>query len=543
MFEVAGQQAVGGDDDLAFGVGLEQRVVAEALRAVGAVVDRDVELRGEAGGLLAPVAHHAQRTHHEVRAWSFEQVGEGGRRLAEAHVVGEAAAEAELGEELQPRQRSPLIVAQLADELGGLAGLVEAFVGQSGKQVADPVGVGRGRLVEAVAQRDQRCGSVAVCVVGIATEALVVGQAQQLERGDDGLRGLEFVELGAFAAQLVGVDAHPAVTGVQQRGTCLLGAGDLGLGDLLVADHHLPLDECFGAELLLAVVGGRRRGFTVDAHAGADQSFRADQFDPHPLQLDGSDVEEVLGDVEFEFDLRRFVFEREVGEARDGLDLLGGGADELAEAIEVLGPLRDFDRSVVGVPHVVGAAPASAVAVVDEFEAHDPRIERVVGDHETDPRNHDRFAGEATLMSIEVVAQVLERVVEVVCASAHDVVGFGERSERRPEGLDLGLALAAEVGLPAVLKQERSGDAIDQLRVDRRRFDTRAGGADRRHRRAERGDGRLDRLGRHRLPPGDGERALVHDHRGDASGRHGATGEFGDPREPGERVREELGLR
>ncbi len=95
-----------------------------------------------------------------------------------------------------------------------------------------------------------------VAVARFAAEGLVVGEAQQFDRGDDGLGGLEFGELGALSTQVVGVDAHPAMAGVQQGGAGLFGAGDLGVGDLLVADHHLPGDECLGAELLLAVVGG-----------------------------------------------------------------------------------------------------------------------------------------------------------------------------------------------------------------------------------------------------------------------------------------------
>ena len=44
-----------------------------------------------------PVVHDRQRADDEVRARPVEQVGERGRGLAEAHVVGEAAAEAESG--------------------------------------------------------------------------------------------------------------------------------------------------------------------------------------------------------------------------------------------------------------------------------------------------------------------------------------------------------------------------------------------------------------------------------------------------------------
>ena len=388
----------------------------------------------------------------------------------------------------------------------------------------------------------RRAVAVGVVACEVAAEGLVVGEAEEFDRGDRRLGGLEFGELGALAAQFVGVDANPAVAGVQQGGADLFGAGDLGFGDLLVADHHLPLDECFFAELLLAVVGRRRRGLAVDAHPGADQPFGADQFDAHPLQLDGSDVEEVLGDVEFEFDLGGFVLEGEVGEPGDQLDLFDRGADQLAQSVEVLRALGDLDGGVVGVPHVVGGAPAGAVSVVDQFESHDPRVARIVGDHQPDAGEHHRLAGEAALVSVEFVAELAECVVEFVGAAAHHVVGLGERAECGAQCLYLGLALSAEVGLPAVLEQERAGDPVDELGVDRGGVDAGAGGADRRHRRGERGDRRVDRLGGDRLPSRDGERAFVDDHGGDAPRRHGASGQLGHSGEPGEGVGQELGL-
>jgi hypothetical protein len=470
-----------------------------------------------------------------MRTGSLEKMGEGGGGLAEAHVVGETPAEAELGEELQPRQRPALIVPEFADELDRLVGLVEALVGQAGEQVAHPVGVG-GAVV--VAHGD-RAGALAVraAVVQARAEALVVGQAQQFDRRDHGLGRAQFGELGAFAAQFVGVDADPPVPGVQQRGADLLGPGDLRLGDLLVADHHLPLDQRLRAELLLAVVGRRRRGLAVDAHPGADQTFRADQLDAHPLQLDRGDVEEVLGDVEFQFDLGRFVFQCEVGEAGDGLDLVDGGADQLAEPVEVVRPFGDFDRRVVRVPDIVRRAPSGAVAVVDEFQTHDPRIAGVVGDQQPDPRDDDRFIGEATPVPVEFVTQLAQGAGDVVGGSGtDDVVRFGQRPEGGSQCLDLGSALSPEIGLPAVLEQERTGDAVDELGVDRGGLDAGAGGADGRHRRSERNEGGVDRLGGDRLPAGDGERAFVDDDRGDPTRGDSAAGEFGDPGEPCERV-------
>ena len=50
------------------------------------------------------------------------------------------------------------------------------------------------------------------------------------------------------------------------------------------------------------------------------------------------------------------------------------------------------------------------------------------------------------------------------------------------ENLLLNALEAAEVGLPAVLEEERPGDSVDELGVDRRGLHTRASGADRGHR-------------------------------------------------------------
>ena len=175
-----------------------------------------------------------------------------------------------------------------------------------------------------VVDRDGRCVVVA--------EFGVVRESQELERGDRALGLLELGELGAFAAELVGIDAHPAVAGVEQGGAGLLCSGDFGVGDLFVADHQLPLDEGFLAELLATVVGRCRRCLARHVDARADESLGPDELHPEALQFHRRDVEEVLGDVEVEFDLGGFVLEGEVGEAGDDrCDLLDRGGDQLGE--------------------------------------------------------------------------------------------------------------------------------------------------------------------------------------------------------------------
>ena len=133
--EIAGDQAVRGDDEV--GV-VEPEQCGTAALTFGSVVHDDTHRRREPGGLGLPVVDHAQRAHDEVRPRPLDEVGERGGGLAETHVVGEAAAEAEPGEELHPGQAAALVVAQLALERAGLVHLLEALVGQPGEEVVDP---------------------------------------------------------------------------------------------------------------------------------------------------------------------------------------------------------------------------------------------------------------------------------------------------------------------------------------------------------------------------------------------------------------------
>ena len=144
---------------------------------------------------------------------------------------------------------------------------------------------------------------------------------------------------------------------------------------VVVADHHRPLDERLVAELLLAVVGRCRRGLARHAHPGADQALGTDELDAEALQLGGRDVEEVLGDVEVELDLRRFVFEREVGEARDERDPASTVCGDQHRSAGRGGGLRGRRRARCRCASHTSLAvhQRDAVAVVDEFEPHDPR--------------------------------------------------------------------------------------------------------------------------------------------------------------------------
>ncbi|CAO0826117.1 hypothetical protein SMICM17S_09176 [Streptomyces microflavus] len=105
--------------------------------------------RGEPLDLPLPVAHQRGRAHHQRRpgrvpvALAVQMQGDEGDCFTQAHVVGEAGAEAERGHGVQPVQTAQLIVAQcrgqrlgLADRLlgGGLR------IGQALSQLLQPAG-------------------------------------------------------------------------------------------------------------------------------------------------------------------------------------------------------------------------------------------------------------------------------------------------------------------------------------------------------------------------------------------------------------------
>ena len=119
--DVAHRGAVGGDDDVGVGdlgrelVGARRGSRRGARRPAGRGVKRAAsaaQLPTTAGGAITSAGPSLG-----VR----EQVGEHRRRLAEAHVEREAAAEPDRVEEAEPRERLGLVAAQLAVEALGRA--------------------------------------------------------------------------------------------------------------------------------------------------------------------------------------------------------------------------------------------------------------------------------------------------------------------------------------------------------------------------------------------------------------------------------------
>ena len=115
-----------------------------AVQPVRAVVHVHPEVRGEPRRLALPVADQRHRAHQQ-RGVPPGLAGDERQQLdglAQAHVVGQDAAEAELAEEGQPGQPALLVRAQLAGEAGRGRHRPQPVVGLAGQQVAQPaVGV------------------------------------------------------------------------------------------------------------------------------------------------------------------------------------------------------------------------------------------------------------------------------------------------------------------------------------------------------------------------------------------------------------------
>ncbi len=131
--DVAAEDPVGGEDEV------DVLEMLAGLEAIDAGVIEDAQPRGEARGLALPVEDERARRDDDRRAGSRRvrllrsallrrrtallpacgEEGEHLHRLPQAHVVGEAAAEAEAREEVQPAEPLALVAAQLAVEARG----------------------------------------------------------------------------------------------------------------------------------------------------------------------------------------------------------------------------------------------------------------------------------------------------------------------------------------------------------------------------------------------------------------------------------------
>ena len=109
------------------------------------------ELGREARRFAAPVGDERARHHHQRRSRSgaapTQEQGEHLHRLAQAHVVGQAPAEREALQKIEPTKPLLLVVPELTDEArwhGGRPNPVEALELVAGALV-DPVHTGGGQ--------------------------------------------------------------------------------------------------------------------------------------------------------------------------------------------------------------------------------------------------------------------------------------------------------------------------------------------------------------------------------------------------------------
>ncbi|MNF47662.1 hypothetical protein D3C84_288690 [compost metagenome] len=118
LLEIARQQGIGGEDQIVLGDLREQRL------ALGAMQGQHAQFGCEAFGLVLPVGdqtggHDDQRRAAQATGLPLgEDVRQGLQGLAQAHIVGEDAADLQLTQRLHPAQALQLIVAQFGAQPG-----------------------------------------------------------------------------------------------------------------------------------------------------------------------------------------------------------------------------------------------------------------------------------------------------------------------------------------------------------------------------------------------------------------------------------------
>ena len=135
--EIASGHLIRRDDEVVRSDAVGERYV---VGAAGSVMNHHAHHRCKASGLGFPVAHHRQRTHHQVRTRQTCQVCERRRCLAKAHVVGQATAKPETMQKLQPTKAPQLIWAQGCGEPVGNGAIGECFIGKASEQLVCPTG-------------------------------------------------------------------------------------------------------------------------------------------------------------------------------------------------------------------------------------------------------------------------------------------------------------------------------------------------------------------------------------------------------------------
>ncbi len=272
---VASHQTVRRDHEVVLGHGGFERGTAESIVPV---MHEHPHERCEPRRFGLPVAHHAERTHHEVWARSVDEVGEGGRGLAEAHVVGETPAEPELGQELEPAQPAPLVGPEGGFESWRLVPFAQRGVGQPRQQRSNPA-------------RRRFPGLLGGDVVAVRGEQFTVVVLGRLRCQPHERRGVDLGVVAAVPGELLEslasrrrIEADPLAVDLEQRCAGRDGPFERGVADLVLVDHHRPGHERCGAEPALArLCRGTSRA--TDLGRDGQQLTRNVEGQPQRLQL------------------------------------------------------------------------------------------------------------------------------------------------------------------------------------------------------------------------------------------------------------------
>ena len=193
----------------------------------------DPQAGGETPRLRRPVADDSRRGDHQRRPVGLgaSEVGQHGRGLAEAHVEGQAAAEADGVEEVEPPEGLGLVVPQLSLEALGIG---HRFGGRE---------VGGGEELGGPASADDRDATAeggALEADGVTED---LGPSELGLTGPLGERGGGFLEIGP-------VEGDPLAARADQRPGFGRQAGHLRRRELDVVEHDRPADvgELVGAD-------------------------------------------------------------------------------------------------------------------------------------------------------------------------------------------------------------------------------------------------------------------------------------------------------
>jgi hypothetical protein len=288
----------------------------------------EAELGAEAGELGAPIGEQRGGHDDQVRtrlplALEEEQQADHLDGLAEAHVVGEAAAEAEANEQPQPRDALALVGAELAVQ--GLSGV---SVGAAGWALE----LAEGAREPGAGLRDGPLGGVVG--VGVAVTSHAGDEAHALNKADGaaGGAGLDPLPVAVCVAVIGGIEVDPAASHVAQARAAAHKHPPLLRGELVVADEVAELEVEQGAE------AEHGRGAAADLRA--DLRARALSLPP-PGDVEGDAEGLEVGRVAEEFvgllggpgdGVEELVAVEELADPRD----LGGGAAQRGEQ-ELLG--------------------------------------------------------------------------------------------------------------------------------------------------------------------------------------------------------------